>query len=100
MIFIGELLKQAERYLAEGVHPRVLCDGFDLAQKESANFLETFKVRCILPPPLPASLPHSRPHQPAFTGGASRRLHKKMGGGGMLRAAQLSERGHYRGSEE
>lgn len=26
VLFIGELMKQAERYLAEGLHPRVIVD--------------------------------------------------------------------------
>mmetsp|Transcript_89770 Transcript_89770/g.239862 ORF Transcript_89770/g.239862 Transcript_89770/m.239862 type:complete len:535 (+) Transcript_89770:59-1663(+) len=45
VIFIGELLKQAERYLSEGVHPRVLCDGFDVAKTEAIKFLETFRAQ-------------------------------------------------------
>ena len=45
VIFIGELLKQAERHLGEGVHPRMICDGLDIAKKVSAEFLETFKVK-------------------------------------------------------
>jgi T-complex protein 1 subunit zeta len=45
VIFIGELLKQAERHLGEGVQPRMICDGLDIAKKVSAEFLETFKVK-------------------------------------------------------
>eukprot|EP00294_Goniomonas_avonlea_P001159 CAMPEP_0114552894 /NCGR_PEP_ID=MMETSP0114-20121206/7365_1 /TAXON_ID=31324 /ORGANISM="Goniomonas sp, Strain m" /LENGTH=535 /DNA_ID=CAMNT_0001737795 /DNA_START=27 /DNA_END=1634 /DNA_ORIENTATION=+ len=44
VIFIGELLKQAERFLSEGVHPRVIGDGFDIAKNEALEFLEKFKV--------------------------------------------------------
>jgi len=44
VVFIGELLKQAERYLSEGVHPRVLCDGFDLAKTASVKFLDSFRA--------------------------------------------------------
>lgn len=44
MLLIGELLKQAERYLSEGSHPRVLVDGFDIAKKAALEFLDTFKV--------------------------------------------------------
>lgn len=29
VLLVGELLKQAERYIQEGVHPRVLSEGFD-----------------------------------------------------------------------
>lgn len=35
VLLAGELLKQAERYTSEGVHPRVLGDGFDVAAKEA-----------------------------------------------------------------
>ncbi|KAI8810366.1 chaperonin Cpn60/TCP-1 family [Cladochytrium replicatum] len=45
VLMIGELLKQAQRYLAEGVHPRVLTEGFELAKKESLLFLEEFKSK-------------------------------------------------------
>eukprot|EP00960_Hanusia_phi_P055544 762997-Hanusia_phi.AAC.10 len=45
VIFIGELLKQAERHLSEGVHPRVICDGFDIAKKEALQFLEQRKIK-------------------------------------------------------
>ena len=30
VLIIGELMKQAERYLSDGVHPRVLVDGFEV----------------------------------------------------------------------
>lgn len=32
VLLVGELLKQAERYLAEGLHPRVIAEGYDLAK--------------------------------------------------------------------
>lgn len=35
VLLVGELMKQAERYTSEGVHPRVLAEGIELAQKES-----------------------------------------------------------------
>lgn len=41
---VGELMRQAYRYIQEGVHPRVITDGFEIARKEALNFLETFKV--------------------------------------------------------
>jgi T-complex protein 1 subunit zeta len=37
-------MKLAERHITEGVHPRVLTDGIELAKKESLKFLEEFKV--------------------------------------------------------
>jgi T-complex protein 1 subunit zeta len=46
VLIIGELLKQAERYLNEGLHPRVLVEGFDAAKSASIKFLETFKIEC------------------------------------------------------
>ena len=44
VLFIGELMRQAERYLGEGVHPRILVDGIDIAKKETLAFLEKFKI--------------------------------------------------------
>jgi T-complex protein 1 subunit zeta len=35
VLLVGELLKQAERYTSEGVHPTIMAEGFDLAKKES-----------------------------------------------------------------
>ncbi|KAJ3412005.1 T-complex protein 1 subunit zeta [Chytridiales sp. JEL 0842] len=45
VLLIGELLKQAERFVSEGLHPRVVTEGFELAKKESLIFLETFKQK-------------------------------------------------------
>lgn len=44
VIFTGELLKQAERYLTEGLHPRIIVEGFELAREEILKFLDTVKV--------------------------------------------------------
>jgi T-complex protein 1 subunit zeta len=44
VLLIGELLRQAERYLAEGIHPRIIAEGFSLANQHTRSFLETFKV--------------------------------------------------------
>merc|ERR1711937_424363 len=38
--FIGELLKQADGYIADGVHPRLINDGFRLASVEAKEVLE------------------------------------------------------------
>lgn len=43
VLLVGELLKQADRYISEGVHPTVIAEGFDLAKKEALTFLDTFK---------------------------------------------------------
>ncbi|ORZ38782.1 T-complex protein 1 zeta subunit [Catenaria anguillulae PL171] len=45
ILLVGVLLKQAERYISEGLHPRVITEGFELAKKESLQFLESFKVQ-------------------------------------------------------
>merc|ERR1712227_521141 len=44
VVFIGELLKQADRYLSEGVHPRLIAEGFDIAKQLTIDFLDKFKV--------------------------------------------------------
>lgn len=44
VLFTGELLKYAERYISEGVHPRIIADGFELAQQRVLPFLEAFKL--------------------------------------------------------
>eukprot|EP00657_Telonema_sp_P-1_P009827 TRINITY_DN405_c0_g1_i5.p1 TRINITY_DN405_c0_g1~~TRINITY_DN405_c0_g1_i5.p1 ORF type:complete len:540 (+),score=161.31 TRINITY_DN405_c0_g1_i5:196-1815(+) len=44
VVFIGELLKQANRYISEGVHPRLLADGFDVAKALALDFLNQFKL--------------------------------------------------------
>lgn len=35
VVLIGELLKQAERYISDGLHPRVITEGYELAKKEA-----------------------------------------------------------------
>ena len=44
VLFTGELLKYAERFISEGVHPRIIADGFELAQQRVLPFLESFKL--------------------------------------------------------
>lgn len=43
VLLVGELLKQAERYIQEGVHPRVISEGFDAAKAGVLQFLDKFK---------------------------------------------------------
>uniref|UniRef100_A0A0N5AG81 T-complex protein 1 subunit zeta n=1 Tax=Syphacia muris TaxID=451379 RepID=A0A0N5AG81_9BILA len=43
VLLIGELLKQAELYISEGVHPRLITKGFDYANTRTLQLLETFK---------------------------------------------------------
>ena len=45
VLLCGELLKQAERYASEGLHPRVITDGFDKARDSAVEFLDTFKIK-------------------------------------------------------
>jgi len=35
VLMVGELLKQADRYIGEGLHPRVITDGYEIAKTES-----------------------------------------------------------------
>jgi|TARA_B100000780_G_C21094309_1_gene441202 T-complex protein 1 subunit zeta len=44
VLFCGELMKMAERCISEGIHPRVVTEGFDIAKKHSIEFLNEFKT--------------------------------------------------------
>lgn len=44
VLLIGELLKQSEIYISDGLHPRVVADGFVLAQKKTLEILDQIKV--------------------------------------------------------
>jgi T-complex protein 1 subunit zeta len=35
VLLVGELLKQADRYISEGLHPRVITDGYEIAKDEA-----------------------------------------------------------------
>uniref|UniRef100_A0A6N2MUW4 T-complex protein 1 subunit zeta n=1 Tax=Salix viminalis TaxID=40686 RepID=A0A6N2MUW4_SALVM len=48
VIFIGELMKQSERYIDEGMHPRVLVDGFEIAKRATLHLLENFKTPVVM----------------------------------------------------
>lgn len=43
VLLIGELLKQADIFLAEGLHPRILSEGFDLARVQALGVLDALK---------------------------------------------------------
>ena len=49
VLLVGELLKQADRYISEGVHPTVIAEGFDIAKKEA---LQVCKIICSIVTPL------------------------------------------------
>eukprot|EP01062_Namystynia_karyoxenos_P059448 TRINITY_DN5089_c0_g1_i1.p2 TRINITY_DN5089_c0_g1~~TRINITY_DN5089_c0_g1_i1.p2 ORF type:complete len:549 (+),score=255.77 TRINITY_DN5089_c0_g1_i1:127-1773(+) len=44
VIIIGEALTCAEELLNDGIHPRTVAEGFDLAAAEALNFLNTRKI--------------------------------------------------------
>lgn len=35
VLMVGELLKQADRYISEGLHPRIITDGYEIAKTET-----------------------------------------------------------------
>lgn len=35
VLLVGELLKQADRHISEGLHPRVITDGYEIAKNEA-----------------------------------------------------------------
>ena len=43
VLMVGELLKQADRYISEGLHPRIITDGYEIAKTETLKVL-TFLV--------------------------------------------------------
>ena len=43
VLLTAELLRQAESYIQEGVHPRVIVDGYELAREEALNFTQTYQ---------------------------------------------------------
>ncbi|GMM33687.1 chaperonin-containing T-complex subunit [Saccharomycopsis crataegensis] len=45
VLLVGELLKQAERFITEGVHPRIITDGFEIARKETLEYLNKFQQK-------------------------------------------------------
>lgn len=44
VLLIGELLKQADLYIAEGLHPRILAEGFEQARKKAIEVLDSMKI--------------------------------------------------------
>lgn len=44
VLLIGELLKQADIYISEGLHPRILTEGFDVAKDKALEILESMKI--------------------------------------------------------
>lgn len=50
VLLVGELLKQADRYIQEGLHPRVITDGFEIAKNEALKVVTSANafVRALL----------------------------------------------------
>ncbi|GJN92887.1 hypothetical protein Rhopal_005927-T1 [Rhodotorula paludigena] len=72
VLLVGELLNQALRYTAEGVHPRVLADGVEVAKNALTTFLDAFAR------PLPeGSNVHETLVQVAYTSLATK-VHKQL----------------------
>uniref|UniRef100_A0A8C5KRV2 Chaperonin containing TCP1 subunit 6B n=1 Tax=Jaculus jaculus TaxID=51337 RepID=A0A8C5KRV2_JACJA len=44
VLIIGELLKQANFYISEGLHPRIIADGFEIAKTKALEVLDEVKV--------------------------------------------------------
>ncbi|KFP74679.1 T-complex protein 1 subunit zeta, partial [Apaloderma vittatum] len=44
VLIIGELLKQADLYISEGLHPRIVAEGFEIAKEKALEVLEQVKV--------------------------------------------------------
>ncbi|XP_034235831.1 T-complex protein 1 subunit zeta [Thrips palmi] len=44
VLLIGELLKQADLFIAEGLHPRILTEGFEQARKKAVEVLDSMKI--------------------------------------------------------
>lgn len=44
VLIIGELLKQADIYISEGLHPRIVAEGFEKAKEKALKVLEEVKV--------------------------------------------------------
>ncbi|KEP64135.1 UNVERIFIED_CONTAM: TCP-1 chaperonin, putative [Hammondia hammondi] len=59
VLLIGELLRQSERLVFEGVHPRLLCRGFDKARSKCLEVLDQLKVPVALSPLPDRELLHS-----------------------------------------
>jgi T-complex protein 1 subunit zeta len=45
VLIVGELMKQAERHLSDGVHPRLLCEGIELAKERVLEYIDQSQVK-------------------------------------------------------
>eukprot|EP00162_Nutomonas_longa_P003946 comp14726_c0_seq1/m.21489 comp14726_c0_seq1/g.21489 ORF comp14726_c0_seq1/g.21489 comp14726_c0_seq1/m.21489 type:complete len:542 (-) comp14726_c0_seq1:164-1789(-) len=49
VLLIGEIMKQCEQYLSDGVHPRMLVDGLEFAKDKAVEFLDSVKISYPVP---------------------------------------------------
>jgi T-complex protein 1 subunit zeta len=47
VLLIGEIMKQADAIIGEGVHPRVISDGLHIAKEEAQKVLESMKIPVV-----------------------------------------------------
>uniref|UniRef100_A0A8D0R0M9 T-complex protein 1 subunit zeta-2 n=1 Tax=Sus scrofa TaxID=9823 RepID=A0A8D0R0M9_PIG len=45
VLIIGELLKQADLYISEGLHPRIIAEGFEAAKIKALEVLDEVKIK-------------------------------------------------------
>lgn len=45
VLMVGELLKQADRYISEGLHPRIITDGYEIAKAETLKVLNSSRIQ-------------------------------------------------------
>jgi len=45
VLLVGEILKQTEQYLSQGVHPRLLVEGIDKARDRAKSFLSSYAIQ-------------------------------------------------------
>ncbi|XP_001367940.4 T-complex protein 1 subunit zeta-2 isoform X2 [Monodelphis domestica] len=50
VLIIGELLKQADLYISEGLHPRIITEGFEAAKAKALEVLEEIKIEKEMTP--------------------------------------------------
>jgi len=47
VLLIGEFLKQADTYISEGLHPRVVTEGFEIGKAKSLEVLDSIKIPIV-----------------------------------------------------
>ena len=50
VLMVGELLKQADRHITEGLHPRIITDGYEIAKTETLKVCDVVFARglCLI----------------------------------------------------